>query len=702
MDKKYDYLLFLFLIVSLLFPSLSYPYYEELINQNIAWKQFPLRNYWQKQNNLLGGQGMDMIFDIDWNEKDPNILYLVVDTTRVWKSIDRGTSWFPLAQDLKVKGGLSIKSDPNNPDIVFFIGLFHNDSGLESNYDGIYRSIDKGNTWEGPIGNTIHYQRRHAGQLFLIDPDSFQGTQSQIIYVGTPDGVLKSTDGGTSWFNFALKGHDIYDLERSKAIRNYFLASSNYGLYKINTIDGKVTRVGNGLPVHPWDVAISRQDGSIVYAAAGNGVYKSFDGGINFIEKSNGIRRDKNYQRVSLSKFDHNKLIIVPDQAGGDLPYWSSDGAATWNQRETIYLEEMLTGGFYWANPVVFDPENSNIAISETSGSLVKTFDGGKSWHYSGNGFTGGSVNDILFISENSMIFCANDYGLFLTEDGGQSFKDLDIERSYDQKTCTSADMLDNTIIASSGEWAKQDIMLSEDKGNTWQHIKTAGNYFYFIRFNKKNNNIVYADNYISRDKGKTWNSVNDGYEIRAMAPNNNDIVYGIKEIAEKEWQVARSEDAGNTWQVLGSSIQAAGLLEMAVDPNSTAIHILIAAGERGIYQYLNNTWNLLIGDDIGLGPPWDNQEINSVNFDLRNPGIVWAARRGYGKHGDGVYLSKDNGATWTNVINNLGPHNNFFNIAISPYDSTVYLSGPGVWTYSFIPASYNVPSPPTLLMIIK
>lgn len=118
----------------------------------VFWEQLPLRNQWQMGQDLVGGEGMQMVFDIDWNPADPNILYLITDTTRVWKSIDRGESWFPVGQDLPVQGGVSIVSDPNNSEIIFLAGakMATKDSKHPTSiYDGIYRSTDGGHTWSG-------------------------------------------------------------------------------------------------------------------------------------------------------------------------------------------------------------------------------------------------------------------------------------------------------------------------------------------------------------------------------------------------------------------------------------------------------------------------------------------------------------------------------------------------------------------------
>jgi len=45
--------------------------------EDIIWKQFSMRNEWQKENNLLGGEGMQWVHDFDWSRNDTDILYLV-------------------------------------------------------------------------------------------------------------------------------------------------------------------------------------------------------------------------------------------------------------------------------------------------------------------------------------------------------------------------------------------------------------------------------------------------------------------------------------------------------------------------------------------------------------------------------------------------------------------------------------------------
>jgi len=50
----------------------------------------PLRTPEQKSAGLPGGEGMQQIYDLAYSPSNPSIVYLGVDTSQVWKSIDGG------------------------------------------------------------------------------------------------------------------------------------------------------------------------------------------------------------------------------------------------------------------------------------------------------------------------------------------------------------------------------------------------------------------------------------------------------------------------------------------------------------------------------------------------------------------------------------------------------------------------------------
>jgi photosystem II stability/assembly factor-like uncharacterized protein len=649
----------------------------------IEWEQMPMRNKWQKDNNKIGGEGMQMVYDIDWNEKDTDVIYLTTDTTRVWKSVDRGNTWKPVGQDIPVNGGVSIASDPNNEDVVFLAGSRHDPHHSSmSDFDGVYKSEDGGESWEGPIGHTIHFRRRHAGKVIYIDKNSFNQTQSKEIYIGSPNGMLKSEDGGSSWAHTGLEGEDIFDIEESKVSGNVLYISTNINLYKYNIDTKEFHTIGKSLNSHPWDISTGYIADDIIYVTTKDRIYKSENGGDNFFLIMDGLNSNIDYKRIISSKNDPNIIMLTPSKSGGLHPYWSENGGSTWNKAEDIKFEELLTYGYYYARPIEFDPDDDSIAVSQASGTIIKTEDNGRNWHYSGDGFTGGKTNKISFLSGERQIYCLTDYGIFITEEGGRSFENLNPPRIDGQKSCSSIDAFDETILASVGSWYRQKIILSNDLGKTWNEHMDNLEYITFIKINENNTDIVYSNRYISNNGGKNWEKIEGGYNILAVNPNNQDIVYATKNSGYRQWSIFESPDSGVSWEKLGGIAISETPSEIVADPHSEETHLLIAAGSYSIYEYINGEFHKRIPpsepDEIG-----SDQGIHSVKFDPNNRNIAWAAKRGYGIHGEGIFISRDGGTTWSNVISNLGPRNNIWNIEISPLDSTIFVTGPGIWKFS-------------------
>ena len=112
------------------------------------------------------------------------------------------------------------------------------------------------------------------------------------------------------------------------------------------------------------------------------------------------------------------------------------------------------------------------------------------------------------------------------------------------------------------------------------------------------------------------------------------------------------------------------------------------AVGVHGVAHYISNKpvdrdQKIELRDashGLTLG---DGEQVRFVRYDPVHKGVVWAGVIGpKGHHGSGVYLSQDGGVTWQNVNNNLGQYQEIFNIDVSPYDGTVYVTGDHLWRF--------------------
>jgi photosystem II stability/assembly factor-like uncharacterized protein len=647
----------------------------------VDWKQLPIRSSWQKSKNLFGGEGMQMVMDIDWNLHDSNILYLTTDTTKVWKSIDRGVNWFQVMKNSRTLGGVSIVSDPNNKDVVFLAASMSIE-GASSYYDGIYRSVDGGETWVGPIGEEINFKKRHAGKLFIIDKSTFNGFQSSTIYAGTPKGLLVSNDGGVIWKTAALGGVDIYSIDWSGEGSENIYISTESGLYKYSITHNRVDLIGDELPQHPWGIAVDKNNSSIIFVTVGTeGVWKSTDAGNSFERVWNNLYPDLNYQRILISDNDSSHIYASPHMIGGHYPLLTRDGGENWSPPSYVHQEEWIGEGYYYAKPIAFDPENGDIAISHSDGPIIKTYDGGNTWHYSGSGYTGARVNDIDFVSENISLLCLTDYGVLTSNNNNDTFEDLNAPRINGEKSCGAMDSYGDKIVATIGTWSKQNILISNDFGVSWVDVYNIQYDFKFVQFNNDNENIIYTDKWVSFDGGETWKNVGNNYKIFAVNHKNGNIVYGARDKSNNSWAIGISLDNGMTWTQLGDDLLASSIEDIAVDPFSESNHILVAAVDKMIYEYKNSKWRH-INTSRGLKADY-SEGIYHVEFDPVQKGIVWAAQRSNLGHGHGVYVSDTNGLSWIYAESNFGDYNNIWNIDISPFDSRIFVTGAGLWTHS-------------------
>jgi hypothetical protein len=247
----------------------------------------------------------------------------------VFKTTNAGVSWQNLTSigvDQQVWPVLAV--DPTNPSVVY----------TATDEKGVIRTTDGGSTW---TASNAGIETTAIGSL-AIDP-----TAHQTIYAGADDGLYRSVDGGAHWtlLDADLSGASALAIDPANA--QTMFAGTFDGVFR--STDGgahwsDVTPSNSFLQTQIHGIAIDPSAHTHVYVAAQRGVWKSTDGGGNWAEIDAGIPStfgQTNAQAIVIEPGSKIDVASVGVQLGaGNGVYRSADGGATWTA-----LDSGLTNG---------------------------------------------------------------------------------------------------------------------------------------------------------------------------------------------------------------------------------------------------------------------------------------------------------------------------------------------------------------------
>lgn len=182
------------------------------------------------------------------------------------------------------------------------------------------------------------------------------------VLLGTHVGIYESVDGGRKWTFAGLEGDDAMNLVRQPG---GVLWVAGHGVLKRSENDGATwTSVEpDGLPgsdVHGF--TIDPDDPGAFYAAvAGEGLYRSEDGGESFEEVSSAVG-----PAVYGLAVTPGGRVLAADDRGVSV---SEDGGATWE----VVLEQVAVG-------IAVSPEDEDTILVTTTTGILRSTDGGTTW----------------------------------------------------------------------------------------------------------------------------------------------------------------------------------------------------------------------------------------------------------------------------------------------------------------------------------
>ena len=272
-------------------------------------------NWTPMENGLTNTNVLALVI----NPLTPDTLYAGTGGGGVFVSIDGGANWTAM------NNGLANTQNNGNIQVN---ALFINPQTLHTLYAnvgaGVFKTIDGGAHWTAMNGpSTIGFY------LLAINPQA-----PDTLYAGTGYGVFKSINGGANWTATGLTNPNIFDFAINPQTPDILYAStSDKGVFK--SIDGGANWTVIGFTDTIVNVlVIDPQTPDTLYAGTfGYGLFKSTNGGANWTAIDNGLT---NTLGVNIGDIGFSALVIIPQTpdvlyAGtGYGVFKSIDGGANW------------------------------------------------------------------------------------------------------------------------------------------------------------------------------------------------------------------------------------------------------------------------------------------------------------------------------------------------------------------------------------
>jgi len=338
------------------------------------------------------------ITDFAVNPDNYHEFYAAIACGNVWKTTNSGTTWEPIFDKYGSFSIGCVTIDPANPHVVY-VGTGENNSQRSVSWgDGLYRSEDGGKSFK----NIGLKKSEHIAKV-LIDPKD-----SKLIYVaaqgplwgaGGERGLYKSTDYGATWDSvlYISPNTGVTDVvmdprnpdviyaasyQRRRHVWTLINGGPESAIHKSTDAGKTWNKLSSGLPdgdVGRIGLAISPVNPDYIYAIIeaandGGGFYRSTNRGASW-EKMGDYKTvsAQYYSEIFCDPVDVNKVYILDTFSS-----ITEDGGKTFTQIST--KARHVDDHAFWINP-----KNPNHFLIGGDGGIYETFDAARTFHFKEN-----------------------------------------------------------------------------------------------------------------------------------------------------------------------------------------------------------------------------------------------------------------------------------------------------------------------------
>jgi photosystem II stability/assembly factor-like uncharacterized protein len=483
---------------------------------------------------------------------------------------------------------------------------------------------------------------------------------SHTIYIaGEGRGVLKSTDGGTTFVtvNNEITGTGSMVMDPNDP--NVVYAGG------AKTTDGGDTWIDLGGHAAGFAVAMDPTNSNILYSDVDGGVEKTVDGGVTWETVSQGLWSAVIWS-LAINPFDPNMLFVGTN---GDGAFKSIDGGATWT---SLDIDSTVYGLFV-------DPDDGNIVYAGSNGDGVyKSTDGGDSFTRVGSPDVG--VIFSIVKSGNRLYAGTAGGGVSVSEDGGATWTNTGVSQS--QGLILSVDSAGSVYLGTNFDGAF--VLPAGDHAAwrrlAWDQLKTcACQLGHGLAIDPSNHNhIFFTTNdgglLVTEDGGLTWqDGGTHGFVARASRavafdPQQPQRVYA----SSIAGGLFKSKDGGKHWRRRRFGSKTNYTTGISVDPVDHSVYVAtftnLGITTNGIWKSTDFGETFTRIDRAPHAPAGEflNLSGRGITVDPHRHRTVYFADRS-----SGIWRSRNAGATW-----HLVDATPVFSVTVDPTDSNIVYAG--------------------------
>jgi photosystem II stability/assembly factor-like uncharacterized protein len=601
-------------------------YYKEIENYNAStnneglaarttvgtWEEMG-PTYWDATSGWNPGVGRITSLAVD----ESNLDHIIAgsETGGVWKSMDGGSTWIVLSDNLSNIDVYALAIDPADSNTYYW----------GSTSGTILKSTDAGLTWS-PLGSLVY----GVVNKILVDP-----TNSMKIYASVQgNGLYKSIDGGITWSSiYFVSTGTGYDFEFKPNDPNVVYASGN--AFYVSTNGGasfaQITGSGgNQFSNGPKMIGVSSDDPNVVYVVEANsGVF-----GALYISNNSGS---------SFSKLTHTQNFFGYDSNG-------SDNLGQAPRDMDIVINPNDVNDVHIAGINTWRSTDGGVNFNITSQWVPGVANG------SGIGYCHADVDILHFAGTgtDAKLYTGTDGGIFRADDpvnvSTNYYTDLTPGLGIRQFYKIGVSQTD-PVVVTGGSQDNGTSTLRED--GLWTDWLGADGMEGFI--DKNNPSIMYGTTQFGGLFRTQYDLVGNSNLASLTQPDNkggqsnwnwvvpfeqDPIVQNTVYVAFD--QVYKSMDSGNNWTPISPNF-GSNIDHFKISPSNNQI---MYCAINGVLRYTTDGGANWVFSPLNLGP----SIINEIAIHPSDPNKVAVATTDSQK----VYVSLDGGLTWASKLMNL------------------------------------------------